>query len=153
MSIKTEKDDKVVSNTTKDCNICSNKFMKIAKIHYSLHSEENYKNCAKCKQLFKEVDVEHFQEHYEELYMTSLFPCNICKPKFNTIMKEYSIAVLFKKGEDHQNENINTFPKCIQNNLEVFSIHFNKHCEHDPSFESDQIFSSKGKLKILKRYP
>ena len=51
-------------------------------------------------------------------------------------MKEHSIAILFKNLESHQNENISACTKCIQDNFEIFSIHFNEHC--DESFPIEQ---------------
>ena len=108
MTIKSEENDTMVSNTTKDCNICNDKFMKVAKMHFTLHpgKEEKDDNCFKCKPLYKTIHVEHFQEHCEDLYVKSSFPCNICQPKFNTMIKEHTIAVFFKNNKSHNIEDI-----------------------------------------------
>ena len=60
MSVKSEVDKKMVSNTKYDCKICNDKFEKIAKIHYLLHLEGSYENCQECKQLFRKTNIEHF---------------------------------------------------------------------------------------------
>ena len=137
MSIKSEVDEKMVSNTSFDCNICNDKSEKIAKIHYLIHKEDQYVNCLKCKELHQRIENEHFQEHVEELYNTSSFPCDICQPKFNKIFKEHTIAVLFKNTEYHNNENIIACTECTKVNFEVLSLHFDKHFNEGEISEDD----------------